>query len=73
MIGAWPAEPELVHRTNIDGPAGEFGGRRARRRRSAGADDLPGQRPVVALPSLHGRFDPARFRAWALTRMTLGS
>jgi dethiobiotin synthetase len=63
LIGAWPAEPELVHRTNLVDLPGELvgvvpdgAGQWAEQRfRAAAAGWLA--------PSLHGCFDPEAFRA----------
>jgi dethiobiotin synthetase len=63
VIGAWPAAPELVHRTNLGDLAGELAGAVPE---GAGALDATAFRAAAAdwlAPDLHGRFDAAAFRA----------
>jgi len=63
VIGSWPAEPELVHRTNISDLAGELAGALPER---AGALEPPVFRasaPGWLGPDLYGTFDPTAFRA----------
>jgi dethiobiotin synthetase len=67
VIGAWPAEPDLVHRTNIVDLPGELAGAVP-----AGAGRLAqpifrASAPSWLSPTLHGRFDPAEFRGWVTT------
>jgi dethiobiotin synthetase len=60
VIGAWPAAPELVHRTNLADLPGELAGVVP-----AGAPAMPGFRAAAAdwlAPSLYGRFDADVFR-----------
>jgi dethiobiotin synthetase len=62
VIGAWPARPELVHRTNLDDLVGELagavpdgvGGWEIERFRKHAAEWLAHE--------LHGSFDPTKFR-----------
>jgi dethiobiotin synthetase len=63
VIGAWPATPELVHRTNLRDLAGELAG--------AVPDGVGGMAPSVfqreaphwLSSALFGHFDPVAFRA----------
>jgi dethiobiotin synthetase len=62
VIGAWPAEPALVHRQNLLDLPGELGGVLPE---GAGALDPRCFRvsaPAWLAPALHGRFDRAAFR-----------
>jgi dethiobiotin synthetase len=63
VLGAWPAEPELVHRTNLHDLPGDLAGAVPE---GAGAMD-PDVFRREALhwldPRLHGRFDPVAFRS----------
>jgi dethiobiotin synthetase len=61
VIGAWPVEPELVHRTNLVDLPGELAGAVPEH-----VGDWPGERfrraaPDWLAPSLYGRFDAAAF------------
>jgi dethiobiotin synthetase len=61
VIGAWPAEPELVHRTNLADLDGELAGAVPEN-----VGDWPGERfraaaPGWLAPALYGRFDAAAF------------
>jgi dethiobiotin synthetase len=62
VIGAWPARPELVHRTNLDDLVAELAGAVPD---GAGGWDPDRFRRHAAewlVPDLHGCFDPALFR-----------
>jgi dethiobiotin synthetase len=61
VIGAWPATPELVHRTNLVDLPGELAGAVPEN-----VGDWPGERfraaaPDWLVPGLYGRFDAAAF------------
>ncbi|GAA0734754.1 dethiobiotin synthase [Dactylosporangium roseum] len=63
VFGAWPAEPELVHRTNLHDLPGDLAGAVPD---GAGALAPPLFRREAAhwlAPRLHGRFDPVAFRS----------
>jgi len=65
VIGEWPAEPELVHRTNLADLPGELGGVLP-----AGVGAWAGERfraaaPGWLAPELYGRLDTAGVRAAA--------
>jgi dethiobiotin synthetase len=63
VIGSWPAEPELVHRTNLQDLTGELAGAVPE---GAGALAPPlfrREAPHWLAPQLHGRFDPVAFRS----------
>jgi dethiobiotin synthetase len=63
VLGAWPADPELVHRTNLYDLAGDLAGAVPQ---GAGAMDGPLFRREAQHwldPRLYGRFDPVAFRS----------
>ena len=63
VFGAWPADPELVHRTNLYDMPGDLAGAIPE---GAGAmpPDLFRREALHWLdPRLHGRFDPVAFRS----------
>ncbi|WP_432844180.1 dethiobiotin synthase [Dactylosporangium sp. CA-092794] len=63
VFGAWPADPELVHRTNLHDLPGDLAGAIPE---GAGAMTPPLFRREAAHwldPRLHGRFDPVAFRS----------
>jgi dethiobiotin synthetase len=65
VIGAWPAEPELVHRTNMVDLRGELAGAVPDGAGRLAPTIFRASAPSWLSPTLHGRFDPDRFRAWA--------
>jgi dethiobiotin synthetase len=72
VIGAWPAEPELVHRTNICDLPGELAGALPE---GAGALEPAAFRvsaPGWLSPELYGDFDPVAFRKSNLAPYLLG-
>jgi dethiobiotin synthetase len=65
VLGSWPAQPELVHRTNLSDLTGDLAGALPE-----GAGGLPAERfrRQVAdwlAPELHGTFDAEKFRSAA--------
>lgn len=63
VIGAWPAEPELVHRTNLFDLTGEFVGAVPDGAGALAAGAFREAAPGWLAPVLGGRFDAAAFRA----------
>ncbi len=65
VIGAWPAEPELVHRTNLHDLAGELAGAIPERVGSWPGEQFRAHAPQWLAPGLYGSFDVDGFRAQA--------
>jgi dethiobiotin synthetase len=63
VIGAWPAAPELVHRTNLYDLGGELAGAVPDGAGAWPAPTFAAAAPDWLAPVLHGRFDAASFRA----------
>jgi len=63
VIGAWPPEPELVHQTNLADLPGELAGVVPDRAGALSPEIFRASAPSWIAPILHGRFDPAAFRA----------
>jgi dethiobiotin synthetase len=62
VIGAWPAEPELVHRTNLTDLDGELAGAVPDGAGSWPATAFRAAAPDWLAPGLYGRFDADAFR-----------
>jgi dethiobiotin synthetase len=62
VIGAWPAEPELVHRTNLADLPGELAGVVPDGAGSLPPDAFRAQAPTWLAPVLHGRADSPGLR-----------
>lgn len=62
VIGAWPAEPELVHRTNLADLPGELAGVLPDGAGSLPPEAFRARAPDWLAPVLHGRIDPYRLR-----------
>lgn len=65
VIGAWPAQPDLLHRTNLYDLPGELAGAVPEGAGTLEPDEFIATAPEWLAPELHGRFDPAAFRARA--------
>ncbi len=63
VIGAWPAEPELVHRTNLHDLAGELVGVVPEGAGTMAPSVFQREAPHWLARVLHGQFDPAAFRS----------
>jgi len=63
VIGSWPAEPELVHRTNLHDLPGELVGAVPEGAGSMARSVFQREAPFWLSRVLHGEFDPAAFRA----------
>ncbi|MET7393274.1 dethiobiotin synthase [Dactylosporangium sp. NPDC005572] len=63
VIGAWPAEPELVHRTNLSDLPGELAGAVPDGAGALAPELFRREAPHWLAPQLHGRFDPVAFRS----------
>ncbi|WP_238007776.1 dethiobiotin synthase [Dactylosporangium sp. AC04546] len=63
VIGAWPAEPELVHRTNLADLPGELAGAVPDGAGALAPELFRREAPHWLAPQLHGRFDPVAFRS----------
>jgi len=63
VIGAWPAEPELVHRTNLADLPGDLAGVVPDGAAVLAPERFRASAPAWLAPVLHGDLDPARFRA----------
>jgi dethiobiotin synthetase len=61
VIGAWPAAPELVHRTNLTDLDGELAGAVPDGVGAWAGDDFRAAAPQWLAPGLYGRFDAAAF------------
>ena len=67
VIGAWPAEPDLVHRTNMVDLPGELAGALPDGAGRLAPPIFRASAPSWLSPTLHGRFEAAKFRAQAPT------
>ncbi len=65
VIGAWPAEPELVHRTNLSDLPGALGGVLPDGAGALTPEAFNKASPDWLAPELYGRFDAVAFRAQA--------
>jgi dethiobiotin synthetase len=65
VIGAWPAEPELVHRTNLGDLPAELAGVLPEGAGRLTPARFRGSAPAWVSPWLHGSFDPDAFRSAA--------
>jgi dethiobiotin synthetase len=65
VVGAWPARPDLVHRTNLADLAGELTGVLPDGAGGWPADRFRREAAGWLAPTLHGSFDPAAFRTSA--------
>lgn len=65
VIGAWPAKPELLHRTNLHDLPGELAGAVPEGAGSLDPDEFAAAAPEWLAPTLHGRFDAVSFRSRA--------
>ena len=63
VIGAWPAQPELVHLTNLHDLTGELAGAVPEGVGSWPAEKFREQAPQWLAPGLYGSFDVDGFRA----------
>jgi len=63
VIGAWPAEPALVHYNNLVDLPGALAGVLPEGAGALLPEAFRVSAPWWLAPSLHGRFDPAGFRA----------
>jgi dethiobiotin synthetase len=63
VIGAWPAQPELVHRTNLRDLDGDLVGVVPDGVGNMTAPEFRRAAPAWLAPMLYGRFDAATFRA----------
>lgn len=63
VIGSWPAEPELVHRTNLHDLAGDLAGAVPEGAGALAPALFRRESPHWLAPLLHGRFDPVAFRS----------
>jgi dethiobiotin synthetase len=63
VIGSWPAEPELVHRTNLHDLAGDLAGAVPEGAGALSPALFRREAPHWLAPVLHGRFDPVAFRS----------
>ncbi len=68
VIGAWPAEPELVHRTNLDDLPGELAGALPDGAGTLAPRKFRSSAPTWLSPVLHGELDPTRFRTESIAR-----
>jgi dethiobiotin synthetase len=62
VIGAWPARPELVHRTNLDDLAGQLAGALPDGVGGWAAERFRRHAGEWLAPDLYGSFDAGRFR-----------
>ena len=65
LIGSWPANPELVHRTNLHDLPGTLAGAVPEGAGVLTADEFTARAPEWLAPELHGRFDAVTFRSRA--------
>ncbi len=65
VIGAWPAEPELVHRTNLADFPDDLAGVVPDGAAALAPETFRASAPAWLAPALHGDFDPAKFRTSA--------
>jgi dethiobiotin synthetase len=63
VIGAWPAEPALVHRTNLHDLPGELAGALPEGAGSMARTVFRREAPHWLTRALHGQFDAAAFRS----------
>jgi dethiobiotin synthetase len=63
VIGAWPARPELVHRTNLRDLAGELAGAVPEGAGSMAPSVFRREAPYWLSPQLWGTWDPVAFRS----------
>ncbi|GGM43626.1 dethiobiotin synthase [Dactylosporangium sucinum] len=63
VLGAWPADPELVHRTNLFDLPGELAGAVPDGAGALAPELFRREAPHWLADRLHGRFDPVAFRS----------
>ncbi|WP_432976966.1 dethiobiotin synthase [Dactylosporangium sp. CA-233914] len=63
VLGAWPADPELVHRTNLHDLAGDLAGAIPDGAGAMTPEVFRREAPHWLDARLHGRFDPVAFRS----------
>ena len=63
VLGAWPADPELVHRTNLHDLAGDLAGAVPDGAGAMAPSVFRREAPYWLAPNLHGQFDPVTFRS----------
>jgi dethiobiotin synthetase len=63
VFGAWPAEPELVHRTNLHDLEGDLAGAIPEGAGAMAPELFRRESPHWLDARLHGRFDPVAFRS----------
>ncbi|MET7424171.1 dethiobiotin synthase [Dactylosporangium sp. NPDC005555] len=63
VLGTWPADPELVHRTNLHDLPGDLAGAIPDGAGALAPSLFRRESPHWLAPLLHGRFDPVAFRS----------